>query len=76
MEIKILGSGCKNCLKLEANTKIAVEALGLSAHIVKVIDYNDILSYGVMRTPALVVDNKVVMSGQVPSVKQIEKLLK
>ncbi len=76
MEIKVLGPGCKNCIKLEENTKKAVESLGLDATIIKVVDYNDILSYGVMRTPALVVDGKVVMSGQVPSTKAIEKLLK
>ncbi len=76
MDIKVLGSGCKKCQALEANAKEAVESLGVDATISKVTDYNDILSYGVMTTPALVVDGKVVLSGQVPKAKQIEKLLK
>lgn len=76
MEIKVLGPGCKNCVKLEENTKKALESLGLEANVTKVTEYNDILSYGVMRTPALVVDGKVVVSGQVPNAKAIEKLLK
>ncbi len=76
MDIKVLGSGCKKCQALEANAKEAVESLGVDATISKVTDYNDILSYGVMTTPALVVDGKIVLSGQVPKAKQIEKLLK
>ena len=75
MEIKILGSGCRNCIKLAENAKIAANNLGIEATITKVTDYNDILSYGIMRTPGLVVDEKVVSSGLVPSVKEIEKLL-
>ncbi len=75
MDIKILGSGCKKCIKLEEHTKEAVKSLGLDATVSKITDYEDILSYGVMNTPALVVDGKVVMSGQVPKAKAIEKLL-
>lgn len=75
MEIKVLGSGCMNCERLELNTKEALKHLGKEAVILKVTNYDDILSYGVMRTPALVVDGKVVLSGQVPTVKQLEKIL-
>ncbi len=76
MEIKILGSGCRNCIKLAENAKEAASNLKIEATITKVTDYEDILAYGIMRTPGLVVDEKVVSSGQVPSVKAIEKLLK
>lgn len=75
MNIKVLGSGCPNCKKLEANTKEAVADLGLDATIEKVTDYKDIVSYGVMKTPALVVDGKVKLSGRVPSKEEIKKYL-
>lgn len=75
MEIKILGSGCPNCKRLEANAKKAIEELGLEATITKVTDYKDIMRYGVMSTPGLVVDNKVVSSGRVLQPKEIVALL-
>lgn len=75
MNIKILGSGCSNCRKLEENTKKAVLELGLDATIEKVTDYKDIVSYGVMNTPALVVDEKLKLSGRVPSSEEIKKYL-
>lgn len=75
MEIKILGSGCPNCKRLEENAKKAIEELGLEATITKVTDYKDIMSYGVMSTPGLVVDNKVVSSGRVLQPKEIVALL-
>lgn len=75
MLIKILGSGCTNCKKLEENTRKAVEALGLDATIEKVTDFKDIMSYGVMKTPALVVDEKVKIMGRVPTVEEIKKYL-
>lgn len=74
MNIKILGSGCANCTKLEANAKTAVQELGLSAEFEKVTDYKDIVSYGVMKTPALVVDGVVKVSGRVATVEDIKKL--
>lgn len=73
MEIKILGSGCANCKKLEANAKEAVEQLGVDAKITKVQDMKDIMKYGVMRTPAIVIDEKVKMYGKVCSVEEIKK---
>ncbi|MDK2799663.1 MAG: hypothetical protein PWP27_2024 [Clostridiales bacterium] len=57
--IKVLGSGCANCKKLEANVREAVKELGLDAAIEKVEDFKDIMAYGVMKTPALVVDEQV-----------------
>ena len=59
MIIKVLGSGCANCKKLEENTRKAVEELGIDATIEKVTDFKEIMAYGVMKTPALVVDEKV-----------------
>jgi small redox-active disulfide protein 2 len=75
MIIKVLGPGCANCTTLEARTKEAVAALGVEATIEKVTDYPAIAGYGIMRTPGLVVDEKVVVSGRVPTVSQIHELL-
>lgn len=75
MDIKILGSGCSNCQRLEAVTHAAVDQLGLDATFDKVTDPADIASWGVMRTPALVVDDQVVLSGRVPSAEDVKKLL-
>jgi small redox-active disulfide protein 2 len=76
MKIKILGTGCPNCKVLEQNTKEAVENLKLKAEIEKVTDISKIMEYGVMSTPALVVDEKVVSYGKVLSSDEIKKLLK
>lgn len=75
MVLKILGSGCKNCEKLYENTKGALEKLGVEAEIIKVTDMMEISRYGVMRTPALVIDEKVSVSGRVPSAAEIAKHL-
>lgn len=75
MVIKVLGSGCANCKKLEENTKKAVAELGIDATIEKVEDFKKILAYGVMKTPALVVDEKVKVMGRVPSSDEIKKYL-
>ena len=75
MEIKVLGSGCASCKKLEKNTLEALMKLNIKANVEKVTDMNEILSFGVMNTPALVVDNKVVLQGQVPNVKKLVSLL-
>lgn len=75
MDIKILGSGCVNCRNLETNTRTALEALGLVVEIEKVTDPGEIVSWGVMSTPALVIDDEVVVSGRVPSPDQITRLL-
>ena len=77
MKISILGSGCKKCLKLEENARNALKELGLEddADVEKITDVKDIMNYGVMMTPALAVDDKVVSSGKVLSVEEIKKLI-
>jgi small redox-active disulfide protein 2 len=71
MNIKILGSGCKKCVALAENTKVAAAAAGISAEIEKVTDIVDISKYGVMSTPSLVVNEKVVSTGKVLSAEEI-----
>ncbi len=75
MDIKGLGPGCNNCVTLEARTREALDALGKDAPIEKVTDTADIMGYGIMSTPGLVVDGKVVISGRGPSVKQLTGML-
>jgi len=75
MDIKILGSGCAKCEKLEAATRAAVGELGIDAAFDKVTDPAEIASWGVMATPALVVDDEVVLSGRVPSTEDVTALL-
>ena len=75
MIIKILGPGCTNCKNLERATREALEQLGLDATVDKVEDYPTILGYGVMSTPGLVVDEKVLVSGRVPKTAEIKQLL-
>jgi small redox-active disulfide protein 2 len=76
MIIKVLGSGCSNCKKLEEHTKKAVKELGIEAQVIKVQDYREIMAYGVMKTPALVVNEQVRVMGRVPKVKEIIEILK
>jgi small redox-active disulfide protein 2 len=76
MKLQVLGTGCANCKRLTANTEAAVTSLGIEATIEKVEDIREIVKFGVMTTPALVVDGKVVLAGQVPSSQQIAALLK
>jgi small redox-active disulfide protein 2 len=73
--IKILGSGCKNCITLKENAEIALKEAGITAEIVKVTDFKDIMAYGVMSTPALVIDEKVVSFGKVLKPKEIAKII-
>ena len=75
MKIKVLGSGCSKCHALEARTADALRVAGLEASIDKVTDFGEIASYGVMSTPALVVDDRVVLSGRVPDVAELTRLL-
>ncbi len=75
MNIKILGSGCAKCAKLKLIVEEAVKNLKLDAAVEKVEDFMIIMEYGVMITPALVIDEKVIFSGKVPSVKEIEGML-
>ncbi len=75
MEIKVLGTGCAKCKKLEQLTREAVSELGIEATIEKVEDIYKIMQFGVMRTPGLVVNGKVVMSGKLPKTSEIKELL-
>lgn len=76
MIIKVLGSGCPKCKKLEENVRKALEAKGITAQVEKVTDINKIMDYGVMMTPALVVDEKVVSVGKVLGPDKIIPFLK
>ena len=75
MRVKILGSGCANRHRLEDNTRAALAELGLSAEVEHVTDVGQLAGYGVMRTPGLVVDEEVVVSGRVPTAAQVRALL-
>ena len=75
MNIKVLGPGCANCKTLYRRTQEALEGLHLEATIDKVESYEEIAEYGILRTPGLVLDGKVVMSGSVPPVEKIKELL-
>ncbi len=75
MIVKILGPGCRNCRDLEKATREALDSLGLEATVEKVEDYPTIAGYGVMSTPGLVVDDKVLVSGRVPRPAEIRDLL-
>lgn len=76
MIIKILGSGCKKCLALAENAKVAAQTEGIDAKIEKVTDVIAVASYGIMSTPGLVIDEKVVSSGRVLNASEISALLK
>lgn len=73
--VKVLGSGCAKCNQLEANVKTALEQLGMNTTIEHVTDFSQIAAYGVMTTPALVVDGKVVSYGKVLKVEEAVKIL-
>jgi len=76
LKIQILGVGCSKCKQTEANARQAIKNLGLDAEIEKITDVNEITNFGVMATPALAVDGEVKISGKIPPVEEIEKLLK
>jgi small redox-active disulfide protein 2 len=75
MEIKILGTGCPKCKTLEKVTREAVNETGIDATVEKVEDILKILEYRIMHTPGLVINGKVVLSGQVPTVNQVKEIL-
>ena len=75
MEIKILGSGCPNCKRLEKLAREAVAELGIEANVLKVQDLQQIMAYDITSTPALVVDEEVKVSGRVPRKDEIMALL-
>lgn len=75
MKLQILGTGCAKCNALTQATEQAAQSLGLPYELEKVTDLNQIMSFGVMLTPALVVDGKVKVSGKVPNVNELKSLL-
>lgn len=75
MIVKVLGPGCRNCKNLERVTREALEALGIDAVVEKVTDFPTIVGYGVLSTPALVVDDQVVLSGRVPTASAVREIL-
>jgi small redox-active disulfide protein 2 len=75
MIIKVLGPGCNNCKNLERVTREAVAELGMTVTIEKVEDYSEIAGYGVMSTPALVIDERVIVSGRVPKPSEVREML-
>ena len=76
MKIKVLGSGCKNCIKLLDNVTEGVNQLGVEAEILYVTDMMSIANSGLMRTPGLIIDEKIVSAGKVLSVEEVKELLK
>lgn len=76
MNIKILGMGCKYCKDLYALTKEAIEELAFDAKIEKIENMQEIMKYGVMRTPALVIDEKVIMQGRIPKKEELKEILR
>ena len=76
MKIEILGMGCPKCKMLYENAQAAVKEAGVKAEVVKVEDMDNIIGYGVMMTPALVIDGEVKTSGKIPSSGEIKKWLK
>ena len=75
MEIKVLGTGCARCKTLESATRQAISELNLNASVEKVEDIQKIMEYGIMRTPGLVINGKVVLSGQLPKINELKNLL-
>ena len=76
MIIKVLGSGCMNCKTLEKRTREALESLEIGATVEKVEDIQQIATYGILRTPGLVIDEKVVAYGHVPTVDAIKEMIR
>ena len=75
MHVKILGTGCPKCKALEKTVRDVIEQNAINAEVSKVEDIGEIMKYGVMTTPAIVIDEKVAVKGRVPSSEEIKKLL-
>ncbi len=71
LTIKVLGPGCANCEKVEAAAKTAVASMGVEAKITKVTDYGEIMSYKVLSTPGLVINEKLVSAGRIPAAAEV-----
>jgi len=75
LTVKILGSGCANCKRLEAITRQVIDQLGVEAEVVKVTEFSDIMAYNIMSTPGLVLNEKLVSAGRIPSAAEITALV-
>lgn len=75
MNIKVLGTGCANCKTLEKSVTNVVSEMGINAKIEKIEDFQQIMNYGIMRTPGLVINEKVVVSGRVPTTSEIKDFI-
>lgn len=75
MEIKVLGTGCANCKALEKAVYNALTEMDIAADVQKVEDIQKIMAYGIMRTPGLVINEKVVLSGRLPSIKELKEII-
>ena len=73
IEIKVLGTGCPKCKTLYANAETAMKEMNIEAEITKIIQIDEIMNYGVMITPALVINGKVKIAGRIPTVNEIKK---
>jgi len=76
LTVKVLGSGCANCKKLEAIARKAIEGLGVEADVIKVTEYDEIMKYPILSTPGLVVNEKLVSAGRIPGEAEITTWLK
>jgi small redox-active disulfide protein 2 len=74
-KIEVLGTGCAKCNKLEETARKAADELGIEYEVIKVKDINDIMNYGVMITPALVVNGVVKVAGKVPAIEEVKKMI-
>ncbi len=75
MEIKVLGTGCPNCKRLEKIAREALAEMGVEATVIKVTDISDIMAYDILTTPGLVIDERVVSSGRVPSKAEVTSMI-
>ena len=75
MEIKVLGTGCPKCKALEKATQEAISDMGINANIVKEEDIMKIMGYGIMHTPGLVINEKMVLAGRIPSANELRELI-
>lgn len=76
MDVKVLGGGCPNCKKLSANTEQAMKNCSIQGSVEKVTEIADIMAFGVMSTPALVIDGEVKVAGRIPNVEEIEAFIR
>jgi small redox-active disulfide protein 2 len=74
-KMEILGTGCAKCKKLAEQAELAAKEMGIEYSLIKITDIQEIISHGVMSTPALVVDGKIMAVGRVPSVEEIKKMI-